>query len=321
MRGGLMKPIDSLFKTHRARSGLPSQYSPGDVAYVGNGLGNNGVLAFVNPRPRDRVFEFRGIAVSAFCEATVQVPPFIACGRAGNGLTVLEPRQPMSMAQLASIAAYINLAVRWRFSWYRQTTADRIKTLLIPDGKPPPGIQFDVSASVPTSTATSAPDWDLCLAEFPLDDLFDLVPGDYHSLAALPPGDIPVVSCGDENNGIAGFRAVSDHLYRERLTIAFNGMNTLTAKYHPYTFAAKDDVAVCVPRAALELTTLIFVQTMLKREQWRYSYFRKCFIEKLRRFRVSLPAKDGSLDEPTMQRVVEATPYWPFLVRAMKTAA
>src|SRR5947209_7010968 len=117
-----MKTIDSLFNLHRARSGLFSEYGKGDVAYVGNGLADNAVVGFVTPLEGDKVFPFTGIAVSAFCEATVQTPPFIACGRAGNGLSVLQPKSPMRTAQLAYIAAYINRALRWRFNWYRQTT-------------------------------------------------------------------------------------------------------------------------------------------------------------------------------------------------------
>ena len=63
---------------------------------------------------------------------------------------------------------------------------------------------------------------------------------------------------------------------QDRLTIAFNG-STLAAKYHPYAFAAKDDVAVCFPKSKLRVTTELFIQVMLGREQWRFSYYRKCY--------------------------------------------
>ncbi len=106
-----MKRLDELFNLHRAKSGLFSEYKKGDVAYVGNGgLGDNAVVGFVEARPKDKVFKFPAIVISAFCEATLQTPPFIACGRAGNGLVVLEPKEPMSIRQLAYIAAYINIA-------------------------------------------------------------------------------------------------------------------------------------------------------------------------------------------------------------------
>jgi hypothetical protein len=142
-----MKPIEELFQINRAKSGLFSDYERGDVAYVGNGMTDNAVTGFVKPLPKDKVFNFVGICVSAFCEATVQTPPFVACGRAGNGLVVLEPKSPMSVRQLAYIAAYINIAVRWRFNWYRQTTADRIRHLLVPS-EVPPEIKWDVKGAL-----------------------------------------------------------------------------------------------------------------------------------------------------------------------------
>src|ERR1700722_3859955 len=128
-----MKRIDEIFNLHRSQSDIFPRYEPGDVPYVGNGLSDNAVLGLVKPFPDDTVFQFRGIAVSAFCEASVQSPPFIGCGRAGNGVVALEPKGPMSVEHLAYTAAYINLAERCRFSWYWQTTATRIGRLLIPD--------------------------------------------------------------------------------------------------------------------------------------------------------------------------------------------
>ena len=311
-----MESIETLFHLYRAKSGLFSEYQEGDVAYVGNSLDNNAVAGFVKPLPSDRMFTSRGIAVSAFCEATVQAPPFIACGRAGNGLVVLKAKSPMPSGQLAYIAAYINLAMRWRFNWYRQVTVDRIRRLLVPS-EVPANIKYDVAAALPDTSPRSAPAWGLALRPFALGDIYDLVPGDFHSLAALPPGNIPIVSCGDANNGVSAYVNERSKTHKNRLTIAFNGMNTLTAKYHPYEFAAKDDVAVCVPRSSLRVTTELFIQMMINRERWRYSYYRKCFAEKLRRFTIMLPATATGIDEDTMQAVVEAAPYWDYIRRRM----
>ena len=93
----------------------------------------------------------------------------------------------------------------------------------------------------------------------------------------------------------------------------------MTAKHHPYAFAAKDDVAVCFPRHPLRMTTELFIQVMLGRERWRFSYYRKCYREKLERLAVLLPAKDGGIDENAIQDAVKATPYWPFLAERLST--
>ncbi|MGH9437897.1 MAG: hypothetical protein ACRD22_08370 [Terriglobia bacterium] len=130
--------VDDLFEVHRASSGLFSEYESGPVAYVSNASDSNGVVGFVEPLTTDTVFCFTGIVVNAFsrtpesCGARIQTPPFVACGRSGNGLLVLEPRQPLTTGQLAHIAAYLNRAHGWRFTWYRQATKDRFQGLSIP---------------------------------------------------------------------------------------------------------------------------------------------------------------------------------------------
>ena len=68
-----------------------------------------------------------------------------------------------------------------------------------------------------------------------------------------------------------------------------------------------------LPKTPLLLTTELFIQMMINRERWRYSYYRKCFADKLRRFTINLPTKNGKLDEDTMQTVVEAAPYWSYI--------
>lgn len=312
-----MKRIDELFIVHRGRSDIFSRYQPGSVPYVGNGLSDNAVVGLVTPLPVDRVFDFSGIAVSSFCEATVQTPPFIACGRAGNGLVVLQPREPKKTSELAYYAAYINTSVRWRFSWYWQTTADRMKRLPVPD-KAPDSIRFAVDQYMPRMCRPrAAADNHMQFKLVRLDSIFNLKAGKYHSLNRLEAGNIPVVSCGDLDNGICGYFSV-EHVYRDKMTIAFNG-STLAAKYHPYTFAAKDDVAVCFPKKKLRLPTLLFIQLMLAREKWRFNYYRKCYKDKLERVQVPLPTNGGEIDESGIEGLMKNTTYWEFLKARLGT--
>lgn len=316
-----MKRIDELFVVHRARSDLFEEYEQGACAYVSNTSDANGVMGFVKPRPTDIVFGFTGIVINSFsrtprsCGARVQIPPFIACGRSGNGLLVLEPRKPMSNGRLAYIAAYINRVHGWRFTWYRQATLDRAINLTVPDNAP--NVSFPVKKLLPSRGKPKLLRVSLVSKLIRLDRLFDLRPGNHHAESALDVGSTPLVSCGDENNGVVGFYDVPPK-YANCLSIAFNG-RPLTTKYHPYKFAAKDDVAVAIPRQPLELTTLLFVQMMLNRERWRYSYYRKCYAEKLNRVEIPLPhGKDGQLDEGGMKSTIETAPYWTWLCNKLR---
>lgn len=163
----------------------------------------------------------------------MQIPPFIARGNGGSGLVVLEPLGTMGIDQLGYVAAYFNTQIRWRFSWSRMATVDRLKTLEIPRLNSRL-VRYRVGPLLPKRVEGTNPSWRLRFKEFPLDSLFDLQAGDYHNASELPEGDIPLVSCGDRNNGIMGFVKVPEtKTYRDKLTISFNGMNTLTTKYHP----------------------------------------------------------------------------------------
>jgi type I restriction-modification system DNA methylase subunit len=177
----------------------------------------------------------------------------------------------------------------------------------------PDGI-IDASAKAKRTAAQTFPVDYPAFSEVPLLSLFSLHAGHYHSLADHDRGTTPVVSCADSNNGVAGmFDVPKTVLFANALTIAFNG-SPLTTKLHPYRFGAKDDVAVALPVADLPVEALIFIQAQINSERWRFSYYRKCFREKLGRTIVELPITvDGELDVEFMTLSVRAQPYWWFL--------
>jgi len=134
-------------------------------------------------------------------------------------------------------------------------------------------------------------------AEKRLDELFVVKSGDYHAANALDPGHVPLVSCGDANNGVIGYYDIPDTMtYQRAITSAYNGQ-PLTTKFHPYEFAAKDDVAVLIPRRAMKETTLVFIAALLNMQRWRYSYGRKCYREKMYGITLSIPVAEDDEDQ------------------------
>lgn len=141
-----------------------------------------------------------------------------------------------------------------------------------------------------------------------IEQLFTVKSGDFHACSELEAGETPLISCGDTNNGLVGcFDIPEGKIYRDCLTVAYNGSWPLLAKFHPYRFGAKDDVAVLVPRTELRDVTLFYVAALLNRMTWRYSYGRKCFKEKLSRVRLSVPIRklgdDEAIDEEAIAEV------------------
>jgi type I restriction enzyme M protein len=140
--------------------------------------------------------------------------------------------------------------------------------------------------------------------EFLIGALFELQPGEFHATNELDRGAVPLISCGEENNGLIGYYDIpSEKTHVKALTVSFNGF-PLTTNYHPYRFGAKDDVAVLVPRKPLSDGVLIYIAAMLNGMKWRYSYGRKCYREKLKNVSVELPVLRGRLDAQLPDRLL-----------------
>lgn len=122
--------IEDLFYVTRPKSVSFDDHESGQVAFVSNGEGS-GIVGYVKPLGNETVFNEAGIAISAMSGASLQSPPFIARGSGGSGLVVLQPRFDMTPEQLLCVTADYNYLTRWRFSWSRQISVDRIKDLKV----------------------------------------------------------------------------------------------------------------------------------------------------------------------------------------------
>jgi hypothetical protein len=144
--------------------------------------------------------------------------------------------------------------------------------------------------------------------EFRVVELFQVQSGDFHAVADLDAGDVPLISCGDFNNGLVDYYDIPpDRQYRNAVTVAYNGSWPLTTKFHPYAFGAKDDVAVLVPRNPMKQSVLMYVAALLNRIIWRYSYGRKCFREKLEGVILDMPVDaHGQVDATVPDQLFDA---------------
>ncbi len=140
-----------------------------------------------------------------------------------------------------------------------------------------------------------------------LGDMFNIKSGDYHAVKELDSGDIPLISCGDTNNGLVGFFDIpEENIYEDKITVAYNGTPLLT-KYHPYRFGAKDDVGVLIPKQPMATETSLYIAALIRNKMWRFSFGRKCFRSKLGTVEIDIPGddKDGTLkiDENAIRNV------------------
>lgn len=305
-----MDAINNLFKIHKAKSKAFSDHDKGIIPFVSNGFANNGVVGFVEPLPSDKVFQFEGICISVFGEATVQYPPFIARGNGGSGLSVLEPDKSMAKSELYWYASYINQAIRWRFSFGRMLKKERLEKLQFPYFET--ATIPDFAALVPNKPKKMKLVFqEIHWGKFKVSKLFNVKRGDFHSLARLVDGDVMTVSRISENNGIAGYfeRPEKAQLHSTGdITVSTLGGDSFV---QINSFMATDNVLILTPKIPLSIEVRFFIVFMLNRDKWRYSYGRQSYKTKFEQAELLLPVTDsGIIDEAFIKLMIKQTTYW-----------
>ena len=219
---------------------------------------------------------------------------------------VLIPKKQMTKEYLFYIASMIRLT-KWRYNYARKITPERLGRLEVKRLEEfETSISYDELADklIPEKQKVRQIDYRPTKKEFLLSKLFDIVTGDYHSVEDLKEGKIPLVSCSDNDNGIAGFYDIPiEKTYNNMITVAYDG-RPLTAKYHDYRFVAYDNVGILIPTREYKKSTLLFITILLNIERWRYSYGRKCYRQKIENLTLKLPTKDGELDEEFIEKII-----------------
>lgn len=147
---------------------------------------------------------------------------------------------------------------------------------------------------------------------FGIKDLFNYVnTGHFHVSGDLDNGSIPLISCKTIENGTEGYFDIQNHLFENCVTIASDGSWPMSSFYHTYKFAAKDNVIVCRPNKNLNTKAILFITAQLNSQIWRFSYGRKCYLNKTDKIQIPLPVKaNGDIDFDTIDAIIDSCPVW-----------
>ena len=246
---------------------------------------------------------------------------------AKDDVGILAPRVPMNERALVYVATMLN-AKRWRYSYGRKCFKNKLESVEVEVpvctaasggwqldlnhiDRLLEGVHFDARPSVKTPTSHSLPkvEW----VERRLDQVFNLVRGDFHSIKNLAEGHLATVSRTEADNGIVGYFEKPDGstVYPPG-TITVSTVNG-DAFVQVEPFIATDNVVMCIPKRPMKPTCSYFVAAMINEQKWRYGYGRQPYVRKLSSLTIPLPWRDGNLDEETTDALVTSQPYWPFV--------
>lgn len=157
--------------------------------------------------------------------------------------------------------------------------------------------------------------------ELPITEIFKtpIQTGEFHVSGEMDDGKIPLISTSALNNGVEKYVDVPlEQTNLNAITISSDG-TPLTSYFHYYNFVAKDNVMICFPKENYRFTTLLYITTQLNKLRWRFSYGRKCYLNKIDKIRIYIPTnRAGEIDEDYIEFLIKSLPSWQMLVKLFK---
>jgi hypothetical protein len=264
------------------------------------------------------VFNFEGICVSAFCDATVQKPSFLPRGNGGSGLIVLEPKGEMSYNSLLFYTAYINKYIKWRFSYGRMVTGDRLSNIEIPE-IPKKFIAPSIKDLMPKPISKSFSLQHINFSEINIGTLFNISKGEGAYLINCKEGNTPLVSATRKNNGILGYVDLQPTFKAPAITIERVGGNAFVQLEDFAT--VPDDLFVLIPKIEMPLEVLFYVISVIKNEKWRFNYSRKLTPERFLKLNIKFASKNNSISEfDNVKEIVNSIYGWSVISSSNKSS-
>jgi len=313
MRSIFLTTIDDLFDFKTGSLAALGLTDNGDVPLVYGTSLNNGIVKFVSVDNEDQIFKPPLITVSYLGMAFVQLVPFTTSVVDKSNIIILQPKRKMSVEELYFYSTLINQHAQFGFHYGRRMNMKKLKKLKIQDFK---GTKLKVDFNPIFQKRKegikilSHKKWKY----FNILTFFHLIRSNFHAIDRLDNGNFPTVSRITHNNGIVGFydKPEGANVYpRFWITVS-----TTSGKAYVQMndFIATDNVVILEPKRNLKITTLFFIQFMINKASWRYSYGRQCYKKTFSKTNVYLPIDDNDeIDETIMEKIVKNTQYYDYI--------
>lgn len=269
--------------------------APNAINFVSRSGKNNGISAYVErivglpPLPAGSISVAAGGSVLA---TFLQTKPYYS----GRDLFYLVPKVEMS-DNIKLFYCMCIRANRYRYNYGRQANRT-LKEILVPDineipeeilSYPAMSIK-DFSDSIQNQQISLPPlnEW----KPFKLGDLFDIERGTGPRKQDSEPGWTPFVTAIGKNNGVSARINYIPMHQANTISVNRNGKSVAEAFYQEEVFCSTEDVHIFLPKFQMNKYHAMFINTLIRKEAYRYSYGRKWGIERMKASTINLPATD-----------------------------
>ena len=282
---------------------------PNGINFVSSSGQNNGVVGKVRKNSNNKLFKTGSITVplkGSVLTAFVQPENFYAA----HQIAVLAPKNTISL----KIKHFYCLCIRkntYRYNYGRQ--ADRtLKDLELPNKMPDWVNQTPISKSISKEPIQkkrfnlSDRKW----INFRYDNLFKIERGrGARKKDITKDGTTPFVTSIDNNNGWTGKVPFKPQHISNVIGVNRNG-SIAEAFYQPLPFCATEDVHVFKPKFKFNQYRAMFLISLIRKEQYRYSFGRKWGLKRMNESIIKLPVdENNNPDWQFMEDYIKSLPY------------
>jgi hypothetical protein len=306
-----MTPLNDLFKIRYGSHGYDNKsvLDKGNTLLIASQGMDNGAYGFFDVPKK---FQEPIITIPRTGSIGYAFVQLIPCNVTDDCMVLLS-LEKMSVDYLFYVASVIRFS-KWRYNYGRKITPKRIAKLEVVHPN-----EYSISVSYekmlkqlyPKSQQTEHEKQKATATKrLNITQLFDLKRGHFHALDKLKKGKYLTISRVSDNNGVVGFYEKPKNA--KVFPAGTMTISTVTGdafmQYKP--FIATDNVVMCIPKKPLRETTLIYIQVLLNKSKWRYSYGRQCYKGNFEKTMIDLPIKGAELDEDYMEFIITKQPYW-----------
>lgn len=233
-------------------------------------------------------------------------------GSVDDNCLVLIPKMKITIEELCQIIFQIRLN-KWKYKYGRQITPKRIesqKIRLIESGinykkfvkeiTPKVRVKIKIKENkniklVPLVYLKNKQEDGLCKL---------------NKKTALPQnqlenGNIPYVTTSSKNNGVSGYYDEEPNFKGKCLTVALNGSVGETF-FQLNDFITSGDNVVLTLKDNYNPFLLFYIAVMIKNHQWKYNYYRKLNLSKLKKMKIPMPfISENNLDLEYIKYIAE----------------
>lgn len=267
---------------------------------------NNGVVSKVGKVKNIVPFPAGYISVAlggSVLSTFVQSKPFYTAFH----IMVLEPKKAMKLQEKLYYCMCIN-ANAYRYSYGRQANKT-LGNINLPDEVPKwvyeTKIKYIKTDNLKSSQELKTKSWE----EIPLSSVFDIKKGKRLTKLDRIKGNIPFVTAGYENQGIAeNIGNENIELFEKNITIDMFG----NAFFRDYSFACDDNILVLIEKKDVPINrhVAIFIATIINMDKYRYAYGRQYRQKNFLKQKIKLPVtKEGGLDFKYMENYIKSLPF------------